>query len=150
MKTKTLTIASLILFSFTISFSQTNSGIPFIQAKGYFVKNTFKPSSLRNCKIQSKEQFEEIFGMATVMGKDGKPTPIDFLKQFVIAVIQEETNRTTELTPQSIKKIKKNKMEFHFEIKTGEEQTFSTTPCLVIVVDKKYRGNIIFVPHSIK
>ena len=150
MKTKTFAVAIVTLFSFTISFSQTNSGIPFTQAKGYFVKNTFKPSSLKNCKIQSKEQFEEIFGMATVMGKDGKPTPIDFSKQFVIAVIQEETNRITELIPQSIKKIKKNKMEFHFEIKTGEEQTFSIIPCLVIVVDKKYNGSITLIPHSIK
>ena len=37
-------------------------------------------------KITTEEEFNKLFGMATIMGKDGKPTAIDFTKQFVLGV----------------------------------------------------------------
>ena len=36
--------------------------------------------------------------MATTKGKDGKPTAIDFTKQFVLAIVLPETDFATEIT----------------------------------------------------
>ena len=54
------------------------SGIAFEIAKNYFFKNNQEiPSSP---KITTAEEFGKLFGMATTMGEDGKPTEIDFTK----------------------------------------------------------------------
>ena len=52
--------------------------VSYILAANYFVKNTV--NQLDNPKIETAEKFNEIFGMATTMGKEGKPTEIDFSK----------------------------------------------------------------------
>ena len=49
--------------------------------------------------------------MATVMGANGKPTPIDFNKQFVIAVINNETDISTSFTPIKLEKTEAKKLE---------------------------------------
>ncbi|PHO01769.1 hypothetical protein CSC82_21900, partial [Rhodobacteraceae bacterium 4F10] len=70
-------------------------------ASRYFIKNNIEelPS-----KIDSREEFEKYFGMATVMGENGKPTSIDFEKEYVIAVTVDASNKTTELQPVSLTK----------------------------------------------
>ena len=64
--------------------SEENSNeVAFEVAKNYFFKNDHEiPASP---KITTAEEFGKLFGMATTMGKDGKPTEIDFTKQFVLA-----------------------------------------------------------------
>ena len=59
--------------------------IPFIVTKNYFTKNTVKRGGLENPKIETKENFDGIFGAATTM--NGKPSEINFSKQYVIAVV---------------------------------------------------------------
>jgi len=140
---KVLTIAILTLCSISISFAQSKSNIPFIQAKNYFVKNSYKSKEIKQSKILSQKEFDEIFGMACLMGNDGKPTPVDFNKQFLIMVVYKETNISTDLIPISLKKEKKNKLVFDYQIKTGKEQSFVSQPCLIIIVDKKYKSYMI-------
>jgi hypothetical protein len=140
---KVLTIAILTLCSISISFAQSKSDIPFIQAKNYFVKNSYKSMEIKQSKILSQKEFDEIFGMACLMGNEGKPTPVDFNKQFVIIVVNKETNNSTELVPISLKKEKKNKLVFDYQIKTGKDQSFVSQACLIIIVDKKYKNYTI-------
>jgi hypothetical protein len=140
---KVLTFTILIICSFSISFAQSKSDIPFIQAKNYFVKNSYKIEEIKQSKILSQKEFDEIFGMACLMGNEGKPTVIDFNKQFVIIVVNKETNNSTELVPISLKKEKKNKLIFDYQIKTGMEQSFVSQSCLIIIVDKKYKNYTI-------
>ena len=140
---KVLTIALITLCSFSISFAQSKSDIPFVQAKNYFVKNSYKSGEIKQGKILSQKEFDELFGMACLMGNDGKPTPIDFNKQFVIILVNQETITSTDLTPISLKKEKKNKLVFNYEIKTGKEQSFVSQTCLIIIVDKKYKNYTI-------
>ena len=71
--------------------------VAFEVAKNYFFNNGQEiPSS---SKITTAEEFGKLFGMATTMGEDGKPTPIDFAKQFVLAIVLPVTNLATEITP---------------------------------------------------
>jgi hypothetical protein len=56
--------------------SEKNTDIGYVIAKNYYVKNSVE--TIDNPKIESKERFNEIFGMATLQGEDGKPTEINF------------------------------------------------------------------------
>ena len=55
---------------------ENSNEVAFEVAKNYFFKNNQEiPSSP---KITTSEEFGKLFGMATTMGKEGKPTEIDF------------------------------------------------------------------------
>ncbi|MEA5141333.1 hypothetical protein [Arcicella rigui] len=139
----------LMLCSCLIS-AQSSSTIPYQIAKRYFVKNTYQPNSLKNPKIQSQEQFREIFGMATVMGKDGQPTVIDFNTQYVIAIIKDETTFGTTITPLSLTKNSKGIIELNVEVREGKSQSYRIVPTLILVVDKQHQGRVVVKEQFVK
>lgn len=114
--------------------------IPFIVAEKYFVKNTV--NSINNPKITTQENFDNIFGAGAVMGKDGLPTKIDFDKQYVIAVINPETEYNTTITPVNLQK-DSNNLVFTYKVDKGERQTHTIRPCLILIVNSNYGGEII-------
>lgn len=115
--------------------------VSYTMANNYFVKNTV--STLDNPKIETSEKFNEIFGMATTMGKMGKPTEIDFTKQNVIAVILPETDFTTSLNPISLKRNEKEELVLTYQNIIGEKQSFKTRPSFAIIIDKTETGRVI-------
>lgn len=115
--------------------------IHFIVADRYFVNNTVK--SIDNPKITTKKEFDNLFGMATAMGTNGLPTEIDFTKQYVIAVIQPETDIDTRLTPVSLQYNNKNEIVFSYKISKGEKQTYQIRPCLIVIVNKEATGDVV-------
>ena len=111
------------------------SGIAFEVAKNYFFKNNQEiPSSP---KITTAEEFGKLFGMATTMGEDGKPTEIDFTKQFVLAIVLPVTNLATEITPVRVEE-QGDTLYYYYDAKTGEAQSYSTQPMSLIILDRKY------------
>lgn len=77
--------------------NEASDKVAFEVAKNYFFKNDQEiPASP---KITTAEEFGKLFGMATTIGEDGKPTEIDFTKQFVLAIVLPVTNLATEITP---------------------------------------------------
>ncbi|MBK8626492.1 MAG: hypothetical protein IPN86_13270 [Saprospiraceae bacterium] len=115
--------------------------IPFTFAKNYFVNNNVE--KLDNPKIETVEVFNEIFGMATTMSKDGKPTEIDFDRQYVIAVILPETDLLTTIVPVSLQKDEIAKITLTYKTSVGQKQTYtSRRPSFAIIVDKKENGII--------
>ena len=123
--------------------STTNAvtNVPFTLAKNYFVKNTFKQDSLTNPEITTQKDFDAVFGMASTMSADGKPTPIDFSMQHVLAVIQPVTDKATTLTVESLTQ-KENNIVLNFSKAEGEKQSFSTRPYLLLIVDNKYNDKV--------
>jgi hypothetical protein len=97
---------------------------------------------LDNPKIETAEKFNEIFGMATKMGKDGKPTEIDFSKQYVIAVILPETDLSTNVSPISLLKNTKNEITLNYKSVVGQKQSWTSRPNFAIIIDKKENGNV--------
>ena len=110
--------------------------VPFQVAKNYFFKNgQTLPASP---KITTAEAFDQLFGMAAFMGKDGQPTPIDFDKQFAIAVVLPETNHSTELHAESLTDDgKKLIFSYHVDV-APTENTWTQVPMLLIFVDRQY------------
>ena len=112
--------------------------VAFKVAKNYFFKNDQQiPESP---KITTEEDFNKLFGMATVMGEDGKPTSIDFTKQFVLAIVLPVTDMATEINPVKVE-AKRDSLFYTYEVKIGEKQTYSIQPVSIIILDKQYEDN---------
>lgn len=123
------------------------TAVPFTKAENYFIKNGAKLPD--DHKITDKETFDSIFGMATTMGEDGKPTEIDFDKSFVIAVETGLVQKETTLTPEYLINHHDGKLVFHYAIKQGEDISYTIRPVLIIIVDKNLENMPIkLVSHS--
>ena len=116
--------------------------VPFEVAKNYFFKNgqTIPTSP----KITAAEAFDQLFGMAAFMGKDGQPTAIDFDKQFVLAIVLPVTDVATEIIPQKVE-AKGNQLLYSYEVKTGKQQSFSIQPVSIIILDKQFENHEVIL-----
>ncbi len=134
----------IILFLSCMLFACTSSNnIPYTEAANYFVRNDAGDNI--PVKIENEVTFNSYFGMAAVMGENGMPTNIDFTKQFVIAITLPETDIDTEITPVGLQKADNNKITYTYEVKHGEKRSYTTRPMSIIIVDKKYNGDISLI-----
>ncbi|WP_345230973.1 hypothetical protein [Olivibacter ginsenosidimutans] len=117
--------------------------IPYTVAKNYFVRNDFDPSKLLTPKITTQESFDKLFGMATVMGKDGKPTPIDFTRQYAIAVILPAAERRIKLTVEALQQSNQQIILRYTEEDEGSSSTMKMQPFLLLIVDRQYGGHVV-------
>ncbi len=109
-------------------------------ARNYFVKNTV--TDIADPRIMTAEAFDAIFGMATTMGADGKPTDIDFQREFVIAVILPETDTATQVTPVRLEKDGNGVITLRYRRTVGAVQSFTTRPFAAIIVDRSESGPV--------
>ena len=119
--------------------------VAFEVAKNYFFKNNQEiPASP---KITTAEEFCRLFGMATTMGKDGKPTEINFTTQFVLAIVLPVTNLATEINPDRLEEMG-DTLFYFYNAKVGEAQSYSTQPISLIILDKKYADKTIVMVNE--
>jgi hypothetical protein len=132
----------------TLSGSPTKDGqdIPYTIAKNYFVNNDYKIEDHPAPKITSQQEFDRIFGKARVMGENGKPTSIDFSKQYVLSVIGQPTDHNTEITPISLKQNAGNIL-FRYKITEGEKRLVTIQPMLLLIVENKYQGEVQLIKN---
>ena len=123
--------------------SVLNENIPFREAKNYFVKNNVD-AAIDNPKFETQQEFDQVFGMATTMGENGKPTPIDFSKEFVVAQIEDSSTQSVSLKPISIRK-NSNILEIKYSKVIGQNQSYTTQTSMILIIDRKYEGNVNFV-----
>ncbi len=125
------------------SCSTSEKTISYKEALRYFVKNDVKEYSPRI--ITSEAEFTRYFGMGAVMGEGGMPTPVNFDKENVIAIILPETNRDTDIKIERIKK-QGEKMVVNYKVVTsGSPRSYSIVPSQLVKVSKKYGDNVVFV-----
>lgn len=122
-----------------------SSEVAFEVAKNYFFKNDQVIPEYP--KITTEEEFNKLFGMATTMGKDGKPTAIDFTKQFVLATVLPETDFATEINPVKVEE-KGDSLLYTYEVKSGEKQSFRIQPVSIVVLDKKYENKRVVLVNE--
>lgn len=116
------------------------SAVKYKTAENYFVKNTVK--EVVPAKITTQQEFDKYFGMAATMGDQGKPTPIDFNKEFVIIVDHNSTEKKVEISPIGLNKNEKN-LTFAYKVTENGDNGFTTRPFLMIIVDKTNEGDVI-------
>ena len=117
--------------------NEESSEVAFEVAKNYFFKNDQVIPEYP--KITTEEEFNKLFGMATTMGEEGKPTAIDFTKQFVLAIVLPVTDFATEINPVKVEE-KGDSLLYTYDVKTGEKQSFRIQPVSIIVLDKQYEN----------
>ena len=123
--------------------SVLNENVPFREAKNYFVKNNVD-AAIDNLKFETQQEFDQVFGMATTMGENGKPTPIDFSKEFAVAQIEDPSTQSVSLKPISIRK-NSNILEIKYKKVIGENQSYTAQTSMILIIDRKYEGDINFV-----
>ena len=129
----------------TVEHNNAAEEVAFEVAKNYFFKNDQTiPTSP---KITTEEEFNKLFGMATTMGENGKPTEIDFTKQFVLVIVLPVTDIATEITPVKLE-AKGDSMFYNYDVKTGEKQSFSIQPVSIIILDRKYESKEIILNNE--
>lgn len=119
--------------------------VPYRQADNYFVRNDV--DSIPHKPISSQEEFDELFGAAAFMGKDGKPTEIDFDKEYAIAIALAPTNMDVSIVPAALEQDPENgDITFSYRVETAGEapRSFEITPCLILVVSKDHEGRVIY------
>lgn len=116
------------------------SAIDFKTAENYFVKNTV--TNTVPAKITTQEEFDKYFGMATTMGENGKPTAIDFSKEYVIVIDHIQTKNKTEMVLSGVEK-KREDIIVNYTVNEGEDAGYETRPFLMIIVDKNIEGNVV-------
>lgn len=130
-------IISAVLLLADCKTQQQTEEIPYAVCEGYFVRNDAGKIPLG--KITSQSEFDKLFGMAAVMGRS--ITPIDFSKQFVIAVSEKPTENVITYSPLSLVR-SEGRIVFSYGIERGSKISYVIQPLLLIVVDKKYESEV--------
>jgi hypothetical protein len=119
---------------------QVQAGIPYTRMENYYVRNDAKlPIQAR---IDDRATFESLFGMATLMGTAGQPTPVDWDNEFVLAIVDPFTNIQIELAPESLQS-ENGQLVFTYSETVGEKQSFWIIPDLLLKVDRKYEADSV-------
>lgn len=113
--------------------------VPYTYANGYFLRNDVQEDEIPS-KITSQDQFSDFFGMATVMGDNGKPTEIDFEKDFVIPIVYPVTDQETTIVVERFWHTSPDLLTLSAGAVRGEEhRSFNIRPVVLLVVDNYYR-----------
>ncbi|SEO18465.1 hypothetical protein SAMN05216436_1443 [bacterium A37T11] len=116
--------------------------VPYTLANHYFVKNNV--AKVDHPKIADEKTFHEVFGAAAVMGDGGNPTPIDFNKQYAVAIVLDETDVATAIEDISVhKNTGSGQVEVNYKVKTGEKQSFTTRPTAILIINKAHEGEVL-------
>ena len=80
----------------------------------------------------------------------GDPTPIDFSKQIVLAIVLPPTKVNTIIEPISVK-VSDNELRYKYKIEKREKMAWAMQPLLILVLDRKYlRDRFSYYPTVIK
>lgn len=113
--------------------------VPYTLGENYFVRNDFISERLKGHRIMDKRHFDEVFGSAATM--KSLPTPIDFARQYVIAVVDPVTDLSTQLTVKNMMK-QGDRITLRYNKSVGGKQTYSITPFLLLIVDLDHSGEV--------
>lgn len=140
-------LLSSILFTISAAVC-TAQEIPYQIANNYFVNNTYPDKEIHVLKITSEQKFNEVFGMATTMGNEGKPTEINFSKSFVIAIIDSE-NKVTEKIYIKDLRIERKKLNLRYGIKKRTEPSSASFRfAKILILDRDFRKTKVVGDYS--
>lgn len=133
-------IIFIVISCLTIMASSCSTGkdiIQFTALQNYFYKND-APEGDQLLKLTTQEEFNHHFGESAFMGKNGEPTKIDFSKDFVVAKVLSESNKSPEIINISLKKNGTGELILGYEVKEKSPQSFTTRPTVQLAVSREY------------
>jgi hypothetical protein len=108
--------------------------LPYTTLENYYVRNDVDCSKTQRLIFDNKQDFEGYFGMAATMG--GRPTEINWNKQYVVALILPETKRATSINPVNVKVANDNILVFSYDVKKGDKLSHTMVPFTAVAIDK--------------
>lgn len=127
-------VLSVCVCCATVPEPQTVQSVPFRELNNYFVRNHFSPEGSQEV-MTSQDDFAKIFGMAAFMGPKGRPTPIDFEQELVLAVIAPPLKQACSFAVREVVKGERS-LVFRYTQTFGEPLTYTIRPCLLIAIPK--------------
>jgi hypothetical protein len=109
-------------------------------AERYFIKNDVREVPLQ---LNTQAEFDAVFGAAPVMGADGKPTPIDFNNQRVLALAEPESAVETTILPVSLVRNEKGELVFTYQVQRGAAQSYTSRASLALILPKSVEGPVV-------
>lgn len=100
--------------------------------------------------ITTQKEFDAQFGMAAYMGKGGQPTPVNFKKQVVLAIVLPVTNKSTDIDSISVKQSRKDELTLAYTVHEGVDMGYSIQPVYLMAIDKKYKNYKVNVVPSVR
>ena len=140
MRKSLLAFATLLTMVACVNKTTTNvenekkGEVPFEVAKNYFYNHNV---GIPGTKITTQEDFQKHFGMATRMGAEGKPTEIDFSKQFVVDFLLPGSKWQMEINPLKVE-TKGDTLFYSYDIKVGQKQSYWSQSVSIIIIDKEF------------
>lgn len=122
-------------------FNQSVTPVTYQLANNYFIKNNVTGLVPRH--IRSSAEFTRYFGMAATMGKNGKPTPIDFAAHDVIVYDAGIVQKQLEITPLTLN-YAQDKLVLDVLIRSGARQSYQMHPFVILIVPKNLPDKVEF------
>lgn len=125
--------------------TSNTSQVSFTEMQNY---TCIDPSLPMHNIITSEAEFNKSFTPTPAKGKGGKPTKIDFRRQFVIAVVLPPTNIPTRLILQGFS-LKGEMLDFAYSQEEGDRPSETTMiPLLLVALDRSYLTNQFSFSHA--
>jgi len=109
------------------------TAVPYRPLERYFYQGK-KPGYLRPEVMADLKTFEAAFHPAPLNGRNAVAP--DFSKECVVAIVDQETSRKTEIEVLSVERLA-NEVTVKIKVVRGEKQTFQTLPQQAIILPKE-------------
>jgi len=124
----------LLLLAAALVLLSCGSEIAYREARNYFFRND--AAVPQNPVVNSQAEMDSLFGCATTMGPDGKPTAIDFEKEFVVAIVLPETSHATTIVPGKMLK-QGDELVFTYHLdRAAEDAGYTMRPIYLAIVGR--------------
>ncbi len=131
----------LLLIFLSCQSSQAPRGqseaISYRTIRGYFFRTDREVPETRYCLIGNAAAFDSLFGAAAVMGPGGLPDSIDFSREFLLALTEEESRFDTQFIIDSLIS-RGDTLTATWHVQQGDSLTFSILPIQLLAVDRRY------------
>lgn len=145
--TKTL-VAMLTMLATTMTVNAADKLVNFTVLRNYFHNND--APALASPLITNKKAFDEQFGMAAFMGKGGQPTPVNFSKNAVLAIVLPETNKDIDIDSVKVMESGKNELTLAYTVHEGAERSYYTKPLQLMAINNKYKSYKVKVVPTVR
>lgn len=132
--TKALLACSLAVLAATLATAQTPKPVSYNVAANYFCTDGLPNTGKTIQPITSEATFQLYYQPAASMGKGGRPSPIDFTRQFVIPIKEPASDIQTNINVKSLTK-SGDTYTLEYTVAKGEKMTWTSKNCMAIIVN---------------
>lgn len=101
--------------------------------------------------IATQQEFDTQFSPAAFMGKGGQPTPVNFKKQAVVAIVLPVTDRDVAIDSVRLTQAGTRRLLLSYVVTEGARRSYSVQPIWLMAVGKQYRGyEVQLAPRVVK